>query len=125
MEDKQRLHTLDIVRRVLEEIGSECNGVMVSVEEICIEDQILPVVFLKWNPQIHPKTKFDPAQCIVLNAIATGNPVKDDTLRKVLRETIERMIKVDKHANKITYNPDSLSVMEGRDVILRNLEKSN
>ena len=124
MEDKQREHTLDILRKVLEEIGPDCHGVMYSIAEITISGIAYPAIFLRWSPNIHPKTKFDPSQCIVLESGCNGKMLKDDTIRKILRETIESMIKVDKHANKVFYNPDSLSVKEGRDTILAELEKT-
>jgi hypothetical protein len=97
--DKQRIH--DLVWRILEDIGSECEGVDFRVDDIFIENQTLPALFIKWNPKIHPKTIHDPVQVIILNSPNTEVRVSDDSLRRIIREKLEHMIAVDQHANRI------------------------
>jgi len=119
-----RAHTLELVQRVLDEIGPECDGVQTMVDMVPIDGGVrAPAVILRWNPKIHPKTIHDPAQAIVIMNVATGKPLKDDTLRRVLRETIEKMISVDQHAHKELYPVGSLSIREGRDILEKELEQ--
>ena len=119
----ERLHTLDLVRRVLEEIGHECDGVQYTIDLVPVGAGIFaPAVILRWDPNVHPATQFDPAQAIVIENMATGKPLKDDTLRRVLREKIEHLLSVNKHAHKELYAVDSLSEKEGRTRIRQQLD---
>ena len=122
MNTNDKKHVCELVWRILGDIGSECEGVDFRVEDIFIENQTLPALFIKWNPKIHPKTIHDPVQVIILNNANTGIRVSDDSLRRIIREKLEHMIAVDQHANRTVSPADSLSVKEGRDGILRFLD---
>jgi hypothetical protein len=113
LDDSDKARLLDVVHRVLEEIGSECNGVFYDVVEAPVDGGVSgPAVILKWDAEVHPKTRHDPAQLIALTNIRTGSIVRDDTLRRVLRETIEKMLSVDRHAHKELVSVDRLSDAE-------------
>jgi hypothetical protein len=106
MTDDSKARILDVVLRVLEEIGSECEGVQYGIDVVPIDGGMLaPAVILKWDPKIHPKTIYDPAQAIVLENMRNGRILSDDTIRRVLREKIEHMLKVDQHAHKELIDP--------------------
>lgn len=108
MNETYKRHTLDLVARVLEEIGNECRGVRYWVDDLLVSAVLRPTLFLKWDPTLHPKTRDDPTQAIVLESVATGRPLKDDTLRRALRDQIEHMIKVDQHAHREWVTPKDL-----------------
>jgi hypothetical protein len=113
MDESAKQRVLDLVARVLEDIGSECNGVQYAVDLIPVDGGIMaPAVILKWDAKIHPKTLHDPAQAIVLENMRNGAILKDETIRRVLREKIEHMLKVDKHAHKELFSVDRLSGTE-------------
>lgn len=119
MIDPDRIrHTLDLARGVLESLGSDCHGVAYDVADLNGQ----PALYLRWDPDVHPKTRHDPVQCILLNAVATGRPVSDDKLRRVLTEQIQHMIKVDRHASRELVAVHELSIAEGRDALERELE---
>ena len=113
LNDDTKRRVLELVARVLEDIGAECNGVQYAVDLVPIDGGIMaPAVILKWDPGIHPKTIHDPAQAVVLENMRNGAVLKDETIRRVLREKIEHMLKVDQHAHKEFYPVDRLSGAE-------------
>lgn len=123
LDESTRSRALEVARRVLEEIGPECQGVMYTVDDVPTDGNVpMPALILRWDPKIHPKTIHDPAQAIVLENVRTGQPIKVDTLRRVMREKIEHMLKCDSHAHKEFYPVGSLSLREGRDQIEKALE---
>ena len=111
---------LDLARRVLDDM--RLIGVDVRVETLDLNGGVRRLaVVLKWDPTLHPETRHDPAQAIVLENINTGRALCDDTLKRALRERIEHMLRVDGHAMKELISLDTLSVREGRDVTMKRL----
>jgi len=51
MNTNDKKHVCELVWRILGDIGSECEGVDFRVEDIFIENQTLPALFIKWNPK--------------------------------------------------------------------------
>lgn len=120
----ERERVLDVTRRVLEEIGPECSGVFFDVADVPVDGNGLtrPAVLLKWDPKVHPKTRHDPIQAIVLENVMTGAQIKDETLRRVVREKVEHLLKVDQHAHKELVDVSRISPAEGRHELEKSLE---